>query len=395
MSQMAFAQLNNGQPFETDPRQLVRRHLLVIGQTGSGKTTSTLSLLSLLQQTDYTTIILDPTGEYAKLPNAVTYRLGDNAYLEAGQFDVDQLTEALQIHTDDLLKDRLVAAINDLRIQQNINQEDRPYQKRGVKIDDYQAQLIQLGDWAQTYDPQLLADQLIEEFIVPNDDQTADYSLLGQRYDRQMINQEWYTLATIRQRLASHEFQVLFDPDPASGTTKTEMNFVIKMFLEHRTTHRSLVIDLSALKEFGPGQGVVISALLKHLLAMRLAGSDRFPVNIVLDEAHRYLPKDETELASNGIFQILREGRKVGLSMTLTTQSPLDLPARLRSQFANLLIHHLTSPEELKSLAVADQVDLADVSQLGVGEALLLLDGQPSQHLSINLPQWWSKTVKK
>lgn len=45
-------------------------HLLIVGQTGSGKTTSTLSLLSQLQQLDQTAIILDPTGEYAKLPNA-------------------------------------------------------------------------------------------------------------------------------------------------------------------------------------------------------------------------------------------------------------------------------------------------------------------------------------
>ncbi|MGY0220992.1 hypothetical protein ACW18Z_04775 [Limosilactobacillus fermentum] len=38
-------------------------------------------------------------------------------------------------------------------------------------------------------------------------------------------------------------------------------------------------------------------------------------------------------LARNGIFQVLREGRKLGLSMIMTTQSPLDLPAELRSQF--------------------------------------------------------------
>lgn len=236
-----------------------------------------------------------------------------------------------------------------------------------------------------------MASQLIEEFVVPYPDDRADYSLLGQQYDRTTINREWNTISTIRQRLASDAFRLLFDPEPHPGVFKTELNFVIKMFLEHRSSHRTLVIDLSALKQYEESQRVVISLLLKNLLAARLQKPNNFPVNIVLDEAHRYLPKDEHQLADNGIFQILREGRKVGISMTLTTQSPLDLPARLRSQFANLLLHHLTSPEELSSLAIADQLDLSDISNLATGEAILLLPGSHQQKIKVNLPDWWNK----
>lgn len=78
---VAMVNQRTGQPV---CRPLTARHLLVVGQTGSGKTTTTLALLNELQQTDQTAIILDPTGEYAQLPNAVTYRLGANAYLEGG-----------------------------------------------------------------------------------------------------------------------------------------------------------------------------------------------------------------------------------------------------------------------------------------------------------------------
>lgn len=91
---MSVAMVNQqtGQPVR---RPLIARHLLVVGQTGSGKTTTTLALLNELQQTDQTAIILDPTGEYAQLPNAVTYRLGANAYLEAGRLDAGELQEVL------------------------------------------------------------------------------------------------------------------------------------------------------------------------------------------------------------------------------------------------------------------------------------------------------------
>ena len=96
MTQTTFATTIAGKPVK-DIHSLVAHHLLVVGQTGSGKTTSTLSLLDQLQRTNYTTIIFDPTGEYSKLPNSVTYKLGENAYLEAGQLSAHQLREALQI----------------------------------------------------------------------------------------------------------------------------------------------------------------------------------------------------------------------------------------------------------------------------------------------------------
>lgn len=284
---------------------------------------------------------------------------------------------------------KLSQAVNALRIQQNLVQSNQPYVKIGVPIADYQKQLVRLSNWSRSFAPQQLAEQLIEEFVIPYPDERAGYSLLGQQYDRPTINREWNAIATIRQRLVSDAFRVLFDPDPHPGVFKIELNFVIKMFLEHRSSHRTLVIDLSKLKQYEESQRVVISLLLKNLLAARLQAPNNFPVNIVLDEAHRYLPQDEQQLADNGIFQVLREGRKVGLSMTLTTQSPLDLPARLRSQFANLLLHHLTSPEELSSLAITDGIDLREISRLSTGEAILLLANTPQRKIKVNLPKWW------
>ena len=109
-----------GQPVR---RPLTARHLLVIGQTGSGKTTTILALLNELQQTDQTAIILDPTGEYAQLPNAVIYQLGTNAYLEAGRLDAGELQEALGLALPPRLDHQLSQAVNALRIQRNLLQQ--------------------------------------------------------------------------------------------------------------------------------------------------------------------------------------------------------------------------------------------------------------------------------
>lgn len=380
--------------FGDDQRQVMldstlRHHLLIVGQTGSGKTTTTLSLLDQLQHMSQTTIVFDPTGEYAQLPNAVTYRLGDNAYLEAGMLTASELQEVLQLNLQDQLRAKFQQAIDALCIQHNINNQRGAYKKINLPIADYQEKLAQLGSWTSDYRIQDLFDQLIEEFIIPYEDERANYQLLGQQYNRQAISAAWDDLASLRERLASTMFTTIFDTKAHPGTFKTELNFVLKMFLNHKSSHRTLVLDLSLLKNYENSQRAIISFLLKKILRMRLQTPRKLPVNIVIDEAHRYLPRDERRLADNGIFQVLREGRKLHLKMILTTQSPLDLPARLRSQFSNVVIHRLAAGDEVASLpgltTVAKKLD-----QLQTGHAFLKTLGNPAVAVTVNAPQWWS-----
>lgn len=160
----------------------------------------------------------------------------------------------------------------------------------------------------------------------------------------------------------------------------------MKMFMTQRSNHKTPVLDLAALKWYGQGQTTVISVLLERLLAFRLAKPGQFAVKLVIDEAHRYLPSNGAALARNGIFQVLREGRKLGLSMIMTTQSPLDLPAELRSQFPNVLVHRLTTPEEQTALGLGSSQE-----QLATGQVLVYQDGQEVAEGQVNLPDWWGK----
>ena len=367
--------------------ELTNRHLLIVGQTGSGKTTSTLTLLDQLQNSGQANIVLDPTGEYTQLPNAIVYRLGENAYLEPGEFSAAQLVEALGLQFNEQLIAAVTSAINDLRIQNNLLNHPSCYQRISQPIATHQQELEKLGRWSKSYAVQLLPDQLIEELVIPYDDQRADYHLLGQTYDRQLIAAVWPKIIQLRELLASLAVRKLFGTIHQPQQVKTELNFVLQKFLNQRSAHKTLVIDLSALKTLAIGQRAVISLLMKRILEHRLQHNAAFSVNIIIDEAHRYLPADETKLAENGIFQVLREGRKVGLNMILTTQSPLDLPAKLRSQFPNLLVHHLASPEEISSLNLDAQL-VATVSGLGIGQAVACQLNQPPRVIDVPLPSW-------
>ena len=369
---------------------LLQHHLLIVGQTGSDKTTSTLSLLSQLQLLNQTAIILDPTGEYRRLPNAITYRLGDNCYLEAGKLTADQLLAALQLQAGTAVRTKIRQAISDLRIQHNVHADSGIYRRLGRSLAAYHQDEDQLDTWASDYPVQMLFSQLIEEFVVPYLDDRADYTLLGQQYDRPAINRQWALLTSVHDQVASPVFRALFDTAHHPGTMKSELNFVLKMFLHHHSQHRTLVVDLSLLKKYESSQRLIISLLLKEILRLRLHGTMRFPVNVVIDEAHRYLPKDERDLADNGIFQLLREGRKLALKMILTTQSPLDLPARLRSQFGDLLVHRLLDKNEVACLP-SRGLTIQNTEKLAVGQAELCILGEAPTLVHVNLPDWWQQ----
>lgn len=360
-------------------------HLLVVGQTGSGKTTTTLSLLDQFSRTSTAVIVLDPTGEYQALPNSQHYVVGQNCFLDAGVWNGEELLTALQVNHDEQQRELVDRAIQSLRIELNLHRQRGLYRKISRASTEFFADAQRLGNWAQSYPVALLADQLIEEMVMPFENQHADYQLLGQQYDRQLIAQQWQFISTLRQRLVSDDFRELFDVAARPGRVSYELHFVLQMYLTKRAT-KPLVIDLSHLTEAGSVQRALISQLLNEMLVIRqqLGSKSAFPVELVIDEAHRYLPVDQHRLADNGIFRLLREGRKAGLSLLITTQSTLDLSDRLRSQFATILVHHLASVDELSYL----HLQQLPTTQLATGEVFLLHYGFSPQQWQVGVPQW-------
>ena len=142
------------------------------------------------------------------------------------------------------------------------------------------------------------------------------------------------------------------------------------------------------MKQYEEVQSTVISILLKHLLNERLwTTTNRLPVKVVIDEAHRYLPTNG-DLKNNGIFQIAREGRKLNLALIITTQSPLDLPSELRSQFGNLIVHHLAAPQEWVAFPWAHENN----DHLVTGMAVMKCGLNDAVTARINLPAWWERS---
>jgi len=71
---------------------------------------------------------------------------------------------------------------------------------------------------------------------------------------------------------------------------------------------------------------------------------------LFLDEAHEFLPANETTPASNALIQLLREGRQPGISMVLATQQPGVIHRDVMTQSDIIISHRLTNKKDIESL---------------------------------------------
>ena len=92
-----------------------------------------------------------------------------------------------------------------------------------------------------------------------------------------------------------------------------------------------------------------------------------FPIQIVLEEAHRYVQNDnDINVIGYNIFdRITKEGRKYGVVLGLITQRPSELSNTALSQCSNYLILRMFHPEDLKIIkSISHSVAVADIEKL-------------------------------
>lgn len=97
----------------------------------------------------------------------------------------------------------------------------------------------------------------------------------------------------------------------------------------------------------------VISCVATRLIFERLKNlgtRNTFPVNLVLEEAHRYISeyKNSHFGEANKIFErVAKEGRKYGLFLLISSQRPSELSKTVLSQCSNFIVHRIQNPDDL------------------------------------------------
>jgi len=100
----------------------------------------------------------------------------------------------------------------------------------------------------------------------------------------------------------------------------------------------------------------VVSAVMSRLvfdLLRRAEPRNHFPVNLVLEEAHRYVaerPAGHAIDAARIFERIAKEGRKYGLFLMVASQRPSELSKTVLSQCSNYVIHRIQNPDDLNHI---------------------------------------------
>ena len=84
--------------------------------------------------------------------------------------------------------------------------------------------------------------------------------------------------------------------------------------------------------------------------AISLEDRGGFPIQIILEEAHRYVQNDNdiNTIGYNIFDRITKEGRKYGVVLGLITQRPSELSNTALSQCSNYIVLRMIHPEDLK-----------------------------------------------
>ena len=73
------------------------------------------------------------------------------------------------------------------------------------------------------------------------------------------------------------------------------------------------------------------------------------PILLVLEEAHKYVPRSELaryKASKNAIERIAKEGRKYGITLLLASQRPSEISETIFSQCSNFIAMRLTNPDD-------------------------------------------------
>src|SRR5699024_1199507 len=166
----------------------------------------------------------------------------------------------------------------------------------------------------------------------------------------------------IQHYLSRYKLNDLFNTNSEVDITRILDNFI--------NEDNSLYIGLDN-NEFPSVIGdIVIDYVGNYLLSNN---DSQNPFVLFIDEVHRYAKEiDEDGNYNSSLIDIAREGRKKGMFLFLTTQSPKDVPAIILNQMGTLLVHRLVGINEVAAITnFLDSNSLAKLSNLKQGEAIL------------------------
>lgn len=339
------------------PSTLFDHHLFVVGATNSGKSTSALSILDKAIIANKKTLIIDPTGEYNDSfseQNVIKLNLGIDTTISPGKLTMQQWSMLFETNSN-TQSAVLAEAIRSLRYQHKEGQNSCLV-KSGQKIAQLQQKLATVSNRDTDFDISLLSEQIAQESV--------SESRKGDTYEHDSFraNSNSYLIQKVTYQMSNTSLFDFFN-------NSHNYNLLDKIDSFIHTPNTSLYINTSSLGISEGIGGMIIDLICNYVISKK----DIIPFIFFIDEVHRYTKSQYSEEEFHkGLTLVAREGRKKGIFLFLTSQTPKDVSPVLLGQVGTMLIHRLTHNDEIIAIKnYLDEYSFKQVKNLNQGEAIL------------------------
>lgn len=366
------------------------RHCAVVGTTGGGKSWSLSKLIEETRKNNTKCILLDPTGEYAKLQGQHCI-LAQNSYFSYKKLTISDLFFLLK-PSERAQAPKLLEAIKTLttleiaKVRGGLdgyfaNGESKNFllkaNRNKVEFVNFQRRYYEEIDSNELdFEIRYLARQIQCECVWEVDNRDSNsWSGRSDQDSANCISLVTRTNAFVNDRNYKKILGI------GEVDDKEDLADTIVKFFDPDNENTLLRIGFEKVGYDFNVREIIANALAKYLLNMaRNKIFKQRPTIFFLDEAHQFLNKRVTDdsftaYSLNAFDQIAKECRKYGLFLCIATQMPRDIPVGTLSQMGTFLVHRLINfndKEAIKqSCATANSSTLAYLPVLGEGEAIL------------------------
>ncbi len=356
-----------------DANKFFGKHIAVLGSSGAGKSCTVASILQKVSKyPDTNIIILDIHNEYNKAFE------GNSNYLEIAEFELpywlmnfDELREMFIDDKDENASSQ-ITVLKDLVIAS----------KKGKNPEMSSLITIDTPVYWDISEIRARMQFLDSEKVTGGATAVKEGPFFG-KFTRFLVRLDG--------KLNDPRYTFMFRPK--KYTSSITLNDLLSRILGSQGSAQVTILDMSGV----PFDIVntIVALLARLVFDFNFWNPSRrdFPILLVFEEAHNYLPASgtNTTAARRTVERIAKEGRKYGVSCMVVSQRPVEVSETILSQCSNYVILRLTNPLDqnyVRRLMPDSFASVTDVlPALRQGEAIVVGESTPMpMRIQIDFP---------
>ncbi|MBM3313134.1 ATP-binding protein [candidate division WOR-3 bacterium] len=376
------------------------QHVAVVGATGCGKSCTVASILQQVnrQYPDTHVVVLDLHGEYAAaFPEQANLITADQVELPYWLLSFDEFQD-LTVDMNEFSAKNQLTVLRDAMTHARQETVGAERIRQGECVTADSPVFFRLEDMLETIRGWNI------QMTTADDGVSLRPGPLYGEFDRFLLR--------LDSKISDPRYKFMF----ASKTYQDNESLapLLRHLLTIDTGRKMTIVDLSGIPS--EAVGVVAAVVSRVVFEFNFWNPERerFPILLVYEEAHNYVPSRaeyRLQAAKAAIERITKEGRKYGIGTIVVSQRPKELSETVLSQCNSFIAMRLTNPDDQAYVRrlVPDSLSglLNMLPSLRTGEALILGDcvAMPTRAMidcpkpkpkssGVEFAKWWTCGVK-